>query len=99
MSKNWPELIQSNIRPPETVAEAAVRLMVILEDEHKAAIAAMQEDDLVDLHFGLGLAIRNAFGLHDSNRHLLTDCSVTHSDDAAGVIIRALWKQLNSAVY
>jgi len=27
----------------------------------------LKEDELIDLHFGLGLSIRNAFGLHDAN--------------------------------
>jgi hypothetical protein len=71
--------------------------MVILEDDHKAAIANMQEKDLIGLHFGLGTAIRNALGLHGSNNRLLTDCSVTHPDDATGVIIRALWDKLADA--
>jgi hypothetical protein len=89
LTKNWPELIQSNIQPPKTVAEAVDRLMEILSGEEKLMIALMPEDELIDLHFGLGAAIRNAFGLYESNNRLLTDCSVTHPDDAAGVIIRA----------
>lgn len=95
MTKNWPDFIQL----PETVDEAVHRLMVVLEDEHKAVVASLREEDLIDLHFDLGLAIRNAFGLHRSNNRLLTDCSVTQPDDAAGVIIRALWKQLNSIAH
>lgn len=95
MTKSWPELIQSNIRPPETVVEAIDRLMIILDDEHKETIAAMHEDDLVDLHFGLGLAIRNAFKLHESDSKLLADCGVAHPDDAAGTIIGELWRALH----
>jgi hypothetical protein len=30
-------------------------------------LSILQEDDLIDLHFGLGLSIRNAFRLHDAN--------------------------------
>lgn len=90
MTKNWPDLIQHDIRQPETVAEAVDRLMIVLDGEHKATIAAMQEDDLVDLHFGLGLAIRNAFGLHEPGSKLLVSCEVAHPDDAAGAIIQVL---------
>lgn len=63
MTKSWPELIQSNIQPPETITEAVDRLMEILGGEEKLMIALMPEDELIDLHFGLGSAIRNAFGL------------------------------------
>jgi hypothetical protein len=41
LTKNWPELIQQNIRLPETIDETVDRLMVVLENEHKATIAAM----------------------------------------------------------
>ena len=54
----------------------------------------MKENDLIDLHFSLGLAIHNAFGLHDLGGKLIADCGVVHPDDAAGVIINALWNKL-----
>jgi hypothetical protein len=65
LTKNWPDLFQQHAKPPETVDEAVDQLVVILDDKQKAAIAAMREEDLIDLHFGLGMAIRNAFGLHE----------------------------------
>lgn len=80
MTKNWPDLIQQNIQPPETVDEAIARLMVVLEDDHKTAIASMQEDDLIGLHLGLGSAIRNAFELHEPDSKLLASCGVEHPD-------------------
>ncbi|MBE0469977.1 MAG: hypothetical protein IBX55_10785 [Methyloprofundus sp.] len=81
-------------KPPETVAEAVDRLLVVLSDDQKAEIAAMKEDDLIDLHFGLGREIRNAFGLHDLGSKLLADCGTPHPDDGAGVIVKKLWDQL-----
>jgi hypothetical protein len=81
---------------PETVVEAVDRLMVILSNEQKVYLAAMQENDLIDLHFSLGLAIRNAFGLHAPGSKLLASCNkTTHPDDVSGVIIQALWIKLN----
>jgi len=35
--------------------------MMVLDDEQKITIATMQEEDLIVLHFSLGMAIRNAF--------------------------------------
>jgi len=95
MTDNWIDSFNRDLRPPETVAEAVDKLLFILSDEQKNEIAALQEDDLIDLHFGLGLAIRNAFGLHDPDSKLLADCETKHPDDGAGVIVKALWDKLH----
>ena len=105
MTKNWSDIFQQNFQQPETVTEAIERLMTVLEGEHKIALAIMRKEDLVDLHFSLGMAIRNAFGLHEPGSKLLASCNnaihpntsynATHPDDASGVIIQALWIKLN----
>ena len=79
---------------PETVTDAVEFLLSVLNNEQKSNIAAMKEDDLIDLHFSLGLAIRNAFRLHDLGSKLIADCDVVHPDDASGVIIKELWSRL-----
>ena len=96
LTTNWPTFLQDNSRLPETVDEAIDRLMTVLESEHKVAIATMQEDDLIDLHFSLGMAIRNAFGLHKPQSKLLTSCGVMHPDDASGVLIKKLWMKIKN---
>jgi hypothetical protein len=63
--------------------------MMVLDGEQKITIATMQEEDLIALHFSLGMAIRNAFGLHKSDSKLLMSCGVIHPDDASGVIIKS----------
>jgi hypothetical protein len=95
LTKNWPDLFRQNADPPETADEAVDRLMFILDDRQKVTIAAMREEDLIDLHFGLGMAIRNAFGLHEPGNKLLASCGVAHPDDASEVIIRELLAKLN----
>ena len=48
----------------EDLPTTAVRILRdVIPDEESSAIAAMPEADLIDLHLGLGLWIRNAFGL------------------------------------
>ena len=91
---NWPTFLQDNSRLPETVNEAVDRLMMVLDGEQKIAIAVMPEEDLIDLHFSLGKAIRNAFGLHEPTSKLLAVCGVAHPDDASGMIVDALWTKL-----
>jgi hypothetical protein len=54
----------------------------------------LQEEDLIDLHFGLGTAISNAFGLHKPGSKLLAECNVAHPDDAAEIIINKIWAKL-----
>ena len=94
MTKNWSTFLQDHFRLPETIDEVVEQLMSVLEDEHKAALAIMQEKDLIDLRFSLGMEIRNAFDLHVPWSKLLTSCGVVHPDDASGVIINKLWTRL-----
>jgi hypothetical protein len=92
---NWTAFLKDNLEPPKTLGEAVDRLMAVLDDEHKLVIAAMPEDDLIALHFSLGTAIRNAFGLHDQDNLLVKSLgSFVHPDDVSMVIINALWKKL-----
>ena len=91
---DWSNQLADITKPPETVDEAVNRLMAVIDSQHKLFITTMTEDDLIDLHFTLGVTIRNAFGLHDLGSKLLADCGVVHPDDAAGVIINALWNKL-----
>jgi hypothetical protein len=76
------------------VAEAVARLLLVLEEKDQLTIAAMEPKNLIDLHFGLGLAIRNAYDLHNPDNPLLLECATTHPDDAALFIIYALWQRL-----
>ena len=98
LTTNWPIFLQDNFKLPETVDEAVDRLMMVLDDEQKIALATLQEDDLINLHFSLGMAVRNAFGLHHVDSKLLAFCNTAiHPVDVSGLIIKALWEQLKSA--
>lgn len=95
---------------PRTIQEAVDRLALTLSQAEKDDIAGMTEADLIDLHFGLGMRIRNEFGLwRNQNPALLLDCQrvkfkdmanipdglpAIHPDEAAMLIIRALWARL-----
>lgn len=94
MTNNWSEILAQNFREPETVDVAVNRLMMILEGEHKVALATMQKEELVDLQISLGIAIQNAFRLGNPGSKLLASCGVEHADDASGVVIQKLWTKL-----
>ena len=83
---------------PKTINEAVDILVHILPKEELDKIKSMSKDDLTDLHFGLGQWIRNEFGLWDENYELMQDCGVKHEDDASGVIIKALYDNLNKII-
>jgi len=56
------------------------------------------EADLDEFHFGLGTGIREAFQLWHGNKELLKSCGSEdmNPDDAATVIIEALWRRLQT---
>ncbi len=83
---------------PVTVDQAVGVLLGMLPKDEADKIAAMSRDDLINLHFGLGAWIRNNFGLWAQNTALLENTGQSHPDDAAGVIIEALWSRLQAIV-
>ena len=92
---DWYNQLENITKVPETVDEAVNRLVTLLDDEHKLAISTMQESDLIDLHFSLGIAIRNAFELHDQDSELLKSLGpFVHPDDVSMMIIGQLWHSL-----
>jgi hypothetical protein len=69
--------------------------MLIMNNTERRAVASADEDELAEFHFCLGVAIRNAFGLHNPGSELAAACVTgIHPDDASGVIIRAFWERL-----
>lgn len=93
---------------PRTVQEAIEQLVLQLSQADKLSVAETEEQDLINLHFGLGQVIRNEFGLWRDNCPLLLDCQrikgkdianipglpTIHPDDASMVIIKAFWRRL-----
>jgi hypothetical protein len=87
---------------PKTVDEAVNILINELSLKDKNTIANMDETDLVDLHFSLGIGIRNKF-LYPRNEKLLEFCrqaamdKYMHRDQASTVIIKKLWEKLKES--
>ena len=78
-----------------TTVEAVVRLLqTMVPDNEQTKIAAMSEDDLVNLDLSLGLWIRNSLGFYEGNTQLLRDSGEENPDDASFTIIHAFWQQL-----
>ena len=85
---------------PKTVDEAVKRLIANMPLRAKAELAKQDEGELGLLRFTFGSFIRNQFGLWSGNDELLNDCrrvtmdQYLHPEQAAMVIIKALWKRL-----
>ena len=83
---------------PKTVDEAVKQLLKDLPIRAKHQVANASEDNFINFHFGLGMAIRNDFGLWQDNEELMNSCREIagdkdlHVDSASTVIIKALWE-------
>ncbi|WP_347990100.1 DUF6794 domain-containing protein [Methylomonas sp. AM2-LC] len=96
MYKKW-SAVDSEIAPPTTIDSAVDRLLIILTDEDKSKISSIDQDNLINLHFGLGTMIRNAFGLHESDSALIASCNHLNADDVSMIIIKQLWQRLQES--
>lgn len=87
---------------PQTIDAALNQLERSLSLKDRATIANLTADELISLHFTLGDYINNHFNLFIPDSPLLTDCRRHSSrwnlvpEDAAAVIIRALWERLRA---
>ena len=67
---------------PSTVREAAAQVLANLSPTERENLAAASDSDLSMEHFGMGLWIRNSFGLWGANTPLLDDCAFSkHAED------------------
>lgn len=84
---------------PATVEATVDDLLETMPESARNELAAMPEEDLPLTHFGIGLHIRNHYGLWGGNRELIEDACgdlACHPDDASGRIVKALWKRLRA---
>ena len=96
--------MSGNINPPHpdeyppTVPDALDFLVQVIPRDTLDALAGLSEDDLIELHFTLGTAIRNQLGLWDNGSRLMADlrqrAGDIHPDDASAEIIRLLWARM-----
>ena len=92
--------MNDNNNIPTTITEAVNILLSELPIEDKHRIKDSSEEGLINFHVGLGMTIRNIFGLWKKDSTLLEDCKKLsgdpslHVDDASVMIIKALWERL-----
>ena len=83
---------------PVTVEAVVEDLLPKLSLSDKLMIFFTRKEDVIFLHFDLGLLIRNRYGLWRGNEKLmLAACGVPcHLDDASLPIMVAVWNALHS---
>lgn len=78
---------------PVTCDEAAARAIEKMGPPGVERLRSLAKDELIELHFSLGLNIRNGFGLWDGNQALLESCAkgagATPEPDAVSMMIIA----------
>ncbi len=96
---------------PQTINDAAERIIAIMNDKEKTKVRAVPEGKLQKLRFILGMPIRNELGLFEGNDALLKACAISKYgdfealfffndvDSAYDVIVEAIWRKLEKAEY
>jgi len=81
---------------PITLDEALKVCILTMTDREKFALRNTPEDNLIYLHFGWAVNMRNEFGLWQGNEYLIKLCGVANPDDASMAIVRAVWRAFNN---
>jgi hypothetical protein len=81
---------------PETVEEAVIYLIRLLDENSRNNLKKMRRNDLHYLHHGYGSGVRAELGLWGINTKLCADPAIAgmHPDDASMVIITLVWERL-----
>jgi len=79
---------------PLTCEAAARDIIEWLSPVARQELRATPQPDLIRLHFGLGMTIRDRHGLHRGNAALLESClgPFGHPDSASMKIIERAWE-------
>lgn len=86
-------LLARSLRDPDTIDEAADKLLWEMPDEILAQLREMSEDRLGKAHFGLGMYVRNAYGLFRRTCPL-TQGYDSDPDTVSEEILHAAWQRL-----
>jgi uncharacterized protein DUF6794 len=81
---------------PATLSTAVDTVIGSLSDDDKARITAKEEDDLAQLHFSLGLWIRNNLSLWHGNVALADATGSRNPDRAPNAVLRQVWRRLRA---
>jgi len=83
---------------PRDLNDCFVELKKIVSPEDLEKIKDEKEDDMVLYHGGLGMHLRNDWGLWAGSRlsEWFNKQGIEHPDDMSGIILDSFWRHLNS---
>jgi hypothetical protein len=88
---------RSTLYIPTNLDDALDRLMLLLPDSTKSTLRADPDSTLISQHFGIGLWMRNNWGLWSGSRlaKSLDSLGLHHPDDMSGFILETFWYRLH----
>jgi uncharacterized protein DUF6794 len=86
-----------SIYVPKNLDDALRQLDLLLGDEGRSKVLSATEDGMVDYHMGLGLWMRNNWGLWRGSRlaAYFNHLGIYHPDDMSGIILDSYWRKLH----
>jgi len=82
---------------PTDLEDCFSALDSLLSPEDIQTMKTGSEDDMIQYHFGLGMWIRNNWGLWGGSRlaKWFNNIGINHPDDMSGIILDSYWRYLN----
>jgi hypothetical protein len=82
---------------PKDLDDCFAQLQKLLKPEEIEKMRGGTEDDMVAYHLGLGMWMRNTWGLWAGSRLAawFQAQGITHPDDMSGIILTSLWRHIN----
>lgn len=83
---------------PKDLDDCFDQLKKKLKPEDLAKMKSGTEEDMIQYHFGLGMWMRNNWGLRKGGRLAtwFNDKGIHHPDDMSGIILDSFWRHLNA---
>jgi hypothetical protein len=75
---------------PKTLNEAVKICLLTMTAREKTELTNASEENLITIHFGWAVNMRNKFGLWQTNYELIRSCGAANPDDVSMVIVRAV---------
>jgi len=83
---------------PSTLEDSIQHLDKLLEKDTIEKIQSASEDEINQFHMGLGMWMRNNWGLWKGSdlAKWFNTKGITHADDMSGIIITSYWRHLHN---
>lgn len=83
---------------PKDLEDCFKELKSILHSDLIKEITTGAENDMIKYHHGLGMWIRNNWGLWSESRlkKYFNELDIQHPDDMSGIILNSFWRHLNN---